>query len=207
MTPVSIAELAAAIAARPLRQPLWAMEGRIAAAVCVPLAQAGDELEVWAIKRPDGLRHHAREIAFPGGKPDTGDRDLLDTALRETEEELSIARALLSSLGALSPVPTATSLFTLHPFVVAVADGAVPVPAEAEVAALIRMPLSAHYEGRLGYRAVDLGGGRLSPIFEFPEGAMYGASAHILQELLDVYGALKGLEPRRPELTTTIPWQ
>jgi 8-oxo-dGTP pyrophosphatase MutT (NUDIX family) len=205
MTPASIAELAAAIAARPLRQPLWALEGRIAAAVCLPLAQAGDELEVWAIKRPDGLRHHSGEIAFPGGKPDTGDRDLLDTALRETEEELGIARALLSSLGALSPVPT--SLFTLHPFVVAVAEGAVPVPAPAEVAALIRTPLGTYYDGRLGYRAVDLGGGLLSPIFDFPEGAMYGASAHILQELLDVYGALVGLEPRRPELTKTVPWQ
>jgi 8-oxo-dGTP pyrophosphatase MutT (NUDIX family) len=207
MTPVSTTELAAAIAARPVRRPLWAMEGRIAAAVCVPLAQAAGGLEVWAIKRPDGLRHHAREVAFPGGKPDPADRDLLETALRETEEELGIARALLSPLGALSPVPTATSRFTLHPFVVAVAEEAVPVPAQAEVAALIRMPLDAYYDGRLGYRAVDLGGGRLSPIFDFAEGAMYGASAHILQELLDVYAGMTGQEPRQPELTRKIPWQ
>jgi 8-oxo-dGTP pyrophosphatase MutT (NUDIX family) len=207
MTPASTAELAAAIASRAVRPPLWAMEGRIAAAVCLPLAGSGDDLEVWAIKRPDGLRHHAREVAFPGGKPEAGDRDLLETALRETEEELGIARTQLTLLGALSPVPTATSIFTLHPFVVSVADGAVPVPAEAEVAALIRMPLRAHYEGGFGYRAVDLGGGRLSPIFDFPEGSMYGASAHILLELLDIYAGLIGLGPRQPELTRIIPWQ
>jgi len=92
----------------------------------VPLYAGARGLEVWAIKRVDRLRHHAREIAFPGGKPDPGDRDLMDTAFRETEEELGISRDRLHLLGPLAPVPTATSRFTLNPFVALVEAGLTP---------------------------------------------------------------------------------
>src|SRR5205807_155449 len=74
--------LAAALARRPPRPTRWSMEGRVQAAVCVPVHPGGRGLEIWAIKRTASLRDHAREIAFPGGKRDEGDRDLADTALR-----------------------------------------------------------------------------------------------------------------------------
>src|SRR5215468_8377060 len=107
MTPGSqIEALTAAIAARPARTSPWPMGGRIQAAVCVPLHYGPQGLEIWAIKRQDGMRHHAREIAFPGGKPDRDDRDLADTALREMEEELGIPRAQVRLLGAMAAVPT-----------------------------------------------------------------------------------------------------
>jgi 8-oxo-dGTP pyrophosphatase MutT (NUDIX family) len=185
----------------------FALEGRIPAAVCVPLHGGARGLEVWAIKRVAGLRHHAREIAFPGGKPDPGDRDLADTALRETEEELGIARASLRILGALTPVPTATSRFTLNPFVVRVEEGAKAVPDAGEVAAVIRMPVGDFFAGRVPFRAVELGPGRRSPIFDFEVGSMYGASAHVLEELLLIVAELKGLRFPEPALTDQIPWQ
>lgn len=206
MTQSSIADLAAALAGHAAHAPRWPLEGRIAAAVSVPLASGPEGLEVWFIKRPDGLRHHAREMAFPGGKPDPDDKDLLDTALRETEEELGVPRALLTPLGMLSPTPTATSLFTLHPYVVSVSPDADPVPAPDEVAALVRMPVEPYFGGRVGYRAVRFGG-HLSPIFDFDQGSMYGASAHVLLELLDLYAEVRGLAPRDPSITKEIPWQ
>src|SRR5215472_7938840 len=95
MTPDSTAELdalAAALAARPARPELVSQDGRIQAAVSVPIHRGDRGLEVWAIKRTDGMRHHAREIAFPGGQRDAGDHDLADTALREMQEELGIGR-------------------------------------------------------------------------------------------------------------------
>jgi 8-oxo-dGTP pyrophosphatase MutT (NUDIX family) len=177
------------------------------AAVCVPLHHGSQGLEVWAIKRLHSLRHHAREIAFPGGKPDPGDRDLLDTALREIEEELGIARARLRVLGSLTPVPTATSRFTLNPFVVEVEAGAEAVLDAHEVAALIRMPLGDFFAGRVPFRAVDLGAGWRSPIFDFEIGSMYGATAHILEELLVIFAQLKGLRFPDPQPTDQIPWQ
>ena len=199
--------LKAAIASRPTRRSRLSLDGRIQAAVCVPLHQGALGLEVWAIKRMDTLRHHAREIAFPGGKPDPGDRDLLDTALRETEEELGIERERLDVLGALTPVPTATSRFTLNPFVVEVEPGAEANPDAGEVAALIRMPFAEFFAGTVPFRAVDLGAGWRSPIFDFEVGSMYGASAHILEELLLVFAQLKKVRLPVPEATDEIPWQ
>lgn len=198
--------LAAAIARRPARRSIWPTAGRVQAAVCVPLHVGPRGLEVWAIKRTEDLRHHAREIAFPGGKPDDGDADLAATALREMEEELGIPRSCLRVLGALGPVPTATSHFTLNPFVVLVEAGAVARPDAGEVAALIRMPLDDFFAGRVPYRAVGLPGGRRSPIFDFEVGSMYGASAHVMEEMLLVYAEVHGLGFPEPEPTDVIPW-
>jgi 8-oxo-dGTP pyrophosphatase MutT (NUDIX family) len=209
MTPDSTAELdalSAALAARPARPELVSQDGRIQAAVSVPLHQGGRGLEVWAIKRAEGMRHHAREIAFPGGQRDDGDADLLDTALRELEEELGIRRDQVRVLAAMGRFPTATSRFTLNPYVVLVADGAVARPHAGEVAALIRMPLADFFAGRVPYRAVHFAPGRRSPIFDFEVGSMYGASAHVLDELLRTYAELHDLRFPDPELTDRIPW-
>jgi 8-oxo-dGTP pyrophosphatase MutT (NUDIX family) len=209
VTPDSTAEidaLAGALAARPPRRDPGSQEGRIQAAVCVPLHFGGRGLEVWAIKRTGAMRHHPREIAFPGGKRDDADADLLQTALRELEEELGIRRDQVRVLGATGLFPTATSRFTLNPFIVLVAAGAVAVPNAGEVAALIRMPLADFFAGRVPYRAVAWAPGRLSPIFEFEAGAMYGASAHVLDDLLRTYAELHGLAYPEPVLTDRIPW-
>ena len=153
------------------------------------------------------MRHHAREIAFPGGKPDSDDRDLVDTALREMEEELGIPRGQVRLLGAMAAVPTATSRFTLNPFVALVSEAAVARPHSGEVAALIRTVVADFFAGRVPYRAVVLAAGRRSPIFDFDVGSMYGATAMILEELLEVYADLAGLELPDPVLTREIPWQ
>src|SRR5215472_6030971 len=197
MTPDSTAEidaLAAALAARRPRADPISPDGRIQAAVCVPLRLGGRGLEVWAIKRTDGMRHHPREIAFPGGQRDEGDADLRDTALRELQEELGLAREQVRVLAAMGRFPTATSRFTLNPYVVLVERDAVARPHPGEVAALIRTPLADFFSGRVPYRAVVLGAGRRSPIFDFEVGSMYGASAHVLDELLRAYAGVSGAE-------------
>jgi len=174
--------LRAAIAARRPRPTILSLEGRLQAAVCVPLHAGGRGLEIWAIKRAEGLRHHAREIAFPGGKPD-------------------------DDLGPLPPVPTATSRFTLNPFVVVVADHAVARPQQVEVAALIRMPVADFFAGRVPYRAVEFAPGWRSPIFDFDVGSMYGASAHVMEVMLEVCAEVSGLPFPEPVPTDQIPWQ
>jgi 8-oxo-dGTP pyrophosphatase MutT (NUDIX family) len=145
-------------------------------------------------------------MAFPGGKRDPEDADLDATALRETEEELGIPRSHLRLLGRLAAVPTATSLFTLNPIVAEVLPGLAPHPAADEVAELVSFPLEDFFLGRVPYEAIDLGR-YLSPIFRFKAGAMYGATAHILLELLELYAAVGELELPRPQLTTVLPWQ
>src|ERR1700694_1764510 len=179
---------------------------RIQAAVCLPLRDTAKGVACWFIRRPDGLRHHSREMAFPGGKRDPSDADLDATALRETEEELGLPRPRLRLLGRLAAVPTATSLFTLNPIVVEVLPGAAPNPAAGGVGVLVSLPLEDFFLDRVRYQAIDLGRYR-SPIFHFEAGAMYGATAHILLELLVLYAEICELELPTPELTTVLPWQ
>ena len=200
----SVADLEAALIGW-TRRPLRAGPDRIEAAVCLPLRDGPAGIEVWAIKRPDGLRHHSREIAFPGGKSDPEDADLMATALRETEEEIGIPRSRLRGLGPLTPVPTATSRFTLNPFVAAVAPGDEPRPNPGEVDVLITIRLEDFFAGAIPYMAIDVGS-YLSPIFGFDAGHMYGATAHVLLELLDLYADVAGLTAPKPVMTRDVPW-
>ncbi len=200
----SAADLEAALAAHPGRA--WrGGPDRIEAAVCVPVLAGAEGLEAWCIKRPDGLRHHSLEIAFPGGKPEPDDGGLVGTALRETEEELGVARGRLRVMGLLTPVPTATSRFTLNPVVVEVEPGPPPRPDPGEVLHLITFRLDDFFAGRIPFSAVDVGS-YLSPIFKFEVGSMYGATAHVLLELLEVYAVAAGISMPEPEITTVIPW-
>ena len=82
------------------------------AAVLVPVI-AGDELRVLLSERTDGLRAHAAQIAFPGGKPDPGDSSLRETALRETFEEIGLGQDFVEALGYLDPYETRTGYLIL----------------------------------------------------------------------------------------------
>lgn len=210
MPPDSTADILEALAERLTslepRRSRWSFAGRVSAGVAVPLHPGPRGLEILMIKRPGTMRQHAREIGFPGGRPEPEDDDLLATALREMEEEVGILRSDLRPLGPMSPVPTATSTYLLHPFAVAVAAHAVAAPHAGEVEVLIRMPAEDFFAGRIPYRAVAFGG-HLSPIFDFEPGSMYGASAHVLEELLTLYGEVRGLRFPEAQLTDEIPWQ
>ena len=73
--------------------------------------------KILMIKKPITMNHHGGEIAFPGGKISNEDYDLLDTAIRETNEETGITITREQIIGQLKPVTTLNSGFTILPFV------------------------------------------------------------------------------------------
>jgi 8-oxo-dGTP pyrophosphatase MutT (NUDIX family) len=116
-----------------------------AAAVLIPLFERDGEACMWLVRRPTSMRSHAGQVAFPGGKSDSGDQSLLATALRETEEELGIAREGVDVLGALDDTLTVTG-FTISPWVGWI-DRGVPVrPNPSEVARAFAPPVRAFFE-------------------------------------------------------------
>jgi 8-oxo-dGTP pyrophosphatase MutT (NUDIX family) len=136
----------------PLRLALAARSARsvpagagTAAAVLVPLFERDGEAHVWLARRPQSMRSHAGQVAFPGGKRDPADASLLDTALREAHEELGIPRARVDVLGALDGVVTITG-FTISPWVGWLAPDVEIVPSSAEVARVFAAPLRAFLE-------------------------------------------------------------
>jgi 8-oxo-dGTP pyrophosphatase MutT (NUDIX family) len=68
-------------------------------------------------KRSPNLKNHAGEISFPGGKFSSLDKSILDTALRETYEEINIAVKKKQIIGCLNPTYTYTSKILIYPFV------------------------------------------------------------------------------------------
>ena len=78
------------------------------AGVLIPILQRQRELTILMTRRSDYLAHHPGQVSFPGGRMDRGDSDIVETALRETEEEVGIARHKVSVIGHMRPTPTIT---------------------------------------------------------------------------------------------------
>ena len=84
------------------------------AGVLVPLLEHADGVRVILTKRSSALKHHPGQIAFPGGKQDEGDADVIAAALREAREEIGLPEANVEVLGTLPFHETVTS-FTVTP--------------------------------------------------------------------------------------------
>lgn len=69
------------------------------------------------MERTEHLRHHAGQVAFPGGGAEPGDGGVAGTALREAAEEAGVVPEAVEVVGVLSPMVTATSDRWLTPVV------------------------------------------------------------------------------------------
>jgi 8-oxo-dGTP pyrophosphatase MutT (NUDIX family) len=89
---------------------------RISAALLVPVFRdsAGELRLVLVVRGARGV--HGGHLAFPGGKQEPQDESPLETALREAEEEIGLARADVEVVAELEPVDTRTTGYRVHPF-------------------------------------------------------------------------------------------
>jgi 8-oxo-dGTP pyrophosphatase MutT (NUDIX family) len=110
------------------------------AAVLLPLIFR-DEPNVLLTQRTDTLTQHAGQVAFPGGRADPGDISLVQTALRETQEETGIEPAFITVVGFLDAYETGTG-YAILPVVGCLSDGFAIKAQEHEVAAVFEVPLS-----------------------------------------------------------------
>ncbi len=110
------------------------------AAVLVPVVDRGDAFNLILTRRRDDLRHHAGQISFPGGAREAGDDDAVDTALRETHEEIGVHRDHVRVLGPIETYRTVSG-FEVTPIVGVVASEAGFTPQAEEVAEIFEVPL------------------------------------------------------------------
>ena len=159
-------------------------EGR-PAAVLIPLID-GAEPSIVFTKRADDLPRHAGEMSFPGGLRHESDRDLLHTALRETEEELGLAPSDIEVLGALEPFLTYSTGFWLTPFVGALSPGPRFAPSPAEIAEVVEVPLTklAQIEREVEYQRETWTWTGFA--YEVNEHTIWGATGRILHEFLEI---------------------
>jgi 8-oxo-dGTP pyrophosphatase MutT (NUDIX family) len=166
--------------------------GRTEAGVLVPLYGWPDDPGLVFTERRMDLRRHAGEISFPGGRRDHPGEDLLDTALRETEEEIGLNPALVEVVGALPPIGTFVTSYKVHPFVGLVPGELRLAPNPAEVAEVLRFGL-AELRGAFAMRRLVRRGVPIrTPTYQLGDHLIWGATARILGELLEQLGAPGG---------------
>jgi 8-oxo-dGTP pyrophosphatase MutT (NUDIX family) len=116
-------------------------EPLLPSAVLIPIVERESGLTVLLTERAANLTHHPGQISFPGGRMEAGDRDLVDTALRETREEVGIQPGQVGIAGFLSTLPTVTG-YAVTPVVGLVHPGIELVLDEREVASAFEVPLN-----------------------------------------------------------------
>lgn len=179
-------------AAGPFKEE-WAVPGpSTPAAVLVPIVQHPCGPTMLLTQRADHLRDHGGQICFPGGRVEAADRDTVETALREAEEEIGLAPDQVEVVGFLPEYRTGTG-FAVTPVVGFIKPPFELLPAPFEVAEIFEVPLaflldpqnhkrhSVHYRGRLG------------SFYAMPYGERYiwGATAGMIRSL---YERLHGQE-------------
>lgn len=155
-----------------------------AAAVLIPIVDHPSGLTVLFTQRAAHLRQHAGQISFPGGRMEPTDAGPLETALRETQEEIGLSRELVTFAGYLDP-HLVLSGYWITPVIGFVQPGFALELDEREVQATFEVPL-AHIldpanhrsrERRIGETAVQ--------VYDIPFGDhnIWGATAGMLMAL------------------------
>ena len=156
------------------------------AGVLVPVLADAHGARLYLTKRSSALKHHPGQIAFPGGKQDDGDADIVATALREASEEIGLSPDNIRVLGQMPPHETVTG-FIVTPVVAQVLTPFVPRPEAGEVAEVFTVPM-AHVLDTARF-AVEYRWWRGARRYYYtvPYGPYYiwGATARILRSLSD----------------------
>ncbi len=110
------------------------------AAVVVPVIERANGHYVLFTERADHLPNHAGQMSFPGGGREPEDDGLLDTALREANEEVGLEPAEVDVVGRLDDIRT-ISRYSVRPFVTRVPDREYR-PNDGEVAEVVPLPVA-----------------------------------------------------------------
>ncbi|MEW9920550.1 CoA pyrophosphatase [Marimonas sp. MJW-29] len=156
------------------------------AGVLAPIVARGDGLHLLLTKRSSALKHHPGQIAFPGGKQDEGDADVIAAALREANEEIGLPYDLVDVLGTMPAHETVTG-FTVTPVFAFVRDTFEVIPEPGEVDEVFSVPLTHVADPRNYLIESRRWRGTRRHYFTVPYGPYYiwGATARMLRAWSD----------------------
>ena len=168
------------------------------AGVLVPVTDSGDP-EIVLTLRASSMSTHSGQVAFPGGMREEQDKTLLDTALRETEEEIGLSRDKVEIISPLSDV------VSLHRILVSPYAGVIPAHSECgpelkELESVFRVPVSFFLEDRrVRTDSISFGSWKLHvPAWQWGNYQIWGLSAIVLVDFLNV-GFDAGIDITRPD--------
>jgi 8-oxo-dGTP pyrophosphatase MutT (NUDIX family) len=157
-------------------------------AVLLPIYYKEGEIHILFTRRTENVKQHKRQISFPGGAQQ-GNESLLDTALRESSEEIGLAPDKVKILGELDDTVTLVSNYVVSPFV-----GLVPWPYDFKVDGwetdeIIEAPVSSLLDEESWHHKTELRGGKkvTAYYYHYRGDVIWGATARILHQFLDIF--------------------
>ena len=158
------------------------------AGVLILLYPRRKRLHLVLTKRTERMSHHQAQISFPGGRKEPQE-SLSQAALRETREELGILSGAARILGELTPLFIPPSNYCIYPIVATMSQRPHFSPSPKEVSEAIEVPL-AHLLDPRNRREEEWeirGAPVAVPFYEFKGHKVWGATAMVLAELLDLF--------------------
>lgn len=169
-----------------INEPIVLREEYRQAAVLVPIVVGREEPAVLLTQRAQHLKLHPGESAFPGGKKDPEDENLLATALREAEEEIGLPPSKVEFLGCLDQHITRTDII-VSPHVGIISE-VIPLTANLdELNVIFKIPLSYLADqnnlrvDELEYRGVMI----KVPSYHYQGHKVWGVTAKIIVDLIN----------------------
>jgi 8-oxo-dGTP pyrophosphatase MutT (NUDIX family) len=167
-----------------------AVEGELSpAAVLIPIFERDGRLHVVFTRRAADLNKHSGEVSFPGGRAEPIDASKLETALRETHEEIALSPEDVEVYGALAEMPTITG-YNLeawtgefpHPYELR------PEPSEIEV--IFDVPLDVLADPAIHRVEMRSWGDQTFPVhyYEYDGYTIWGVTGYLVWVLLDYLG-------------------
>jgi 8-oxo-dGTP pyrophosphatase MutT (NUDIX family) len=149
-----------------------------ASAVLIPVFHNQGQYHVLFTERSDEVDFHKGQVCFPGGTQEPSDSSLLQTAFRETEEEIGLQAEDVKISGELDDIMTLTSNYVISPFVAFIPY---PYPFRAdgrEIKEIFSVPLSFLVE-EANFR-------KDSYAYEYEGHVIWGATARIIRQLVEL---------------------
>jgi 8-oxo-dGTP pyrophosphatase MutT (NUDIX family) len=161
---------------------------RISSAVLLPIYNKEEQCHILFTQRTNNVKEHKGQISFPGGARQDSE-SLLDTALRESQEEVGLSPNQVEVLGELDDTATTTSNFVVTPFV-----GVIPWPNDLradgwETDEIIEVPIGALLAKSSREDRKEVIGGQpvTSYFYHYGDRVIWGATARILHQFLELY--------------------
>lgn len=160
---------------------------RVSAAVLVPIYEKDGQYYILFIKRTEWVEKHKGEISFPGGAYEVYDGTLLNTALRESTEEISLNPDDVEFLGELDDEASVKTNYIITPFL-----ALIPWPYEfkvdgRETEEIIEAPIRSLMD--IGQSRQELRGSETETVYyyNYQGRVIWGATARILAKFLETF--------------------